>query len=559
MTDKRTVVATIAATTTGVGLLLTSSVFSPAVAAADQPSTVIQLGDSFSSGEGAGWKGNASGTGASSGNRQGTDMAARQRTDGTWRYDPELLVYDETTYRERDGWWGDNPCHKALDAPITRVSQATKVLNLACSGARSKNIWRPAAGGVEQHPGLQTQLEQLKGQISSSDDVQMVVIGVGGNDIRVGGEEGFANLVKQCMTSYAKTYLSEGLFDPQYCKDTLEPQVGDALADIFYNTRKTVDEVRSVLAEEGQPAGSYKLVLMGYPEILPTEFGDWKSPSETAHYDDRCPIRRPDSTWVNNHLITRLNGVLQSAAEYKGVGFIDMSDAFAGHRLCEAGILRGETASTTASKAEWVRYLDVGNLQPGWDVIEALAEDGTSDESLSDILDSQRSITESFHPNDWGQQAIGNCIASYFATAAQGTLKRCYIAGVGPNNTPEYMMLGSLAKHVKITDEVPVKNIGAPLVRSLTIPAGAAAGHYVQVLPDITHPRKGQLKIVLRAPTGKEFILRDFNNDTGAWGSNAAFIQNYLEDPSGTWTIKVWDNDLTSHNGTLNRWTLKAF
>ena len=38
---------------------------------------------------------------------------------------------------------------------------------------------------------------------------------------------------------------------------------------------------------------------------------------------------------------------------------------------------------------------------------------------------------------------------------------------------------------------------------------------------------------------------------------NGTFTRTYTADPSGTWTLKIWDADMQTHNGTLYKWSLR--
>ncbi|WP_165949182.1 proprotein convertase P-domain-containing protein [Kribbella turkmenica] len=537
---------------------LTAAESAPAEASSGTPA-IIQLGDSFASGEGGGWMGNSK---SSTGSRHGTDLAAFQLAGG-WSYAPEEKVYEPSTYREQNGHWGQNPCHRGREAPITWVKRAypsvSKVVNVACSGAKNKNIWMPANGGQEQHPGMKTQLHELMSRISPNDDVKLVSISVGGNDINVGDSAGFGNLVEQCAIAWANAYLNPKPKDV-FCKDAFESEIGPAVSNVFYEQLRTIDLVRQTLAAEGQPVGSYRLVLMGYPSITPAAFSDWAPITEISHMEERCPVRRFDSGWIHSHLIKRLNDVIQAATEERGVGFIDPTDAFDGHRLCESGTVRLPGYHQQARYAEWVRYLDAD--YPSWSSVGKylINGGGTGDEALSVLLNSQRSLAESLHPNYWGQRALGNCLREYFKEASETgppIRRSCFVGGVGDFDHPDYMALKDLPAHSKFTDTVNA-TIGNPITRTITVPTGVTAGHYFQWLPDISHPRKGQLRIHIIAPDGTLFAMRDFNpGDTGAFG-NGTSTRDYTGDPSGKWTLKIWDNDPT-YNGTMHGWSLKLF
>src|ERR1700710_2805500 len=98
-----------------------------------RPSAIVAMGDSFISGEGGRWLGNGS---EPLGTRSGTDRAAVDCDGwGLCDYEPER-IYGAS---ERSG------CHRSDVAPILSapVSVGEKV-NLACSGAKVKNLWPTA-------------------------------------------------------------------------------------------------------------------------------------------------------------------------------------------------------------------------------------------------------------------------------------------------------------------------------------------------------------------------------------------------------------------------------
>ena len=66
-------------------------------------------------------------------------------------------------------------------APIAVGEKA----NLACSGAQTVNVWRAAAGG-QAHFGEPPQADQLAA-LARRDDVRLVVLTVGANDVGFGG------------------------------------------------------------------------------------------------------------------------------------------------------------------------------------------------------------------------------------------------------------------------------------------------------------------------------------------------------------------------------------
>lgn len=102
-------------------------------------------------------------------------------------------------------------------------------------------------------------------------------------------------------------------------------------------------------------------------------------------------------------------------------------------------------------------------------------------------------------------------------------------------------------------------------VTSTVTASEAPRGRKVKVKLDIAHTYRGDLKVVLVAPGGKEVILsnragRSEQNLVGTFGDGEAFAASGLTGLSsvvnaGVWTLKVSDN-ARRDTGTLKSWTL---
>ncbi len=149
------------------------------------PTAIVSLGDSFISGEGGRWLGNGS---ERAGTRSGTDRAAV--TCGGWGCD----YAPERVYGGSEG----NDCHRSDMAPIVSASiPVEERFNLACSGARLRNLW-PAASGGESHFGEEPQVDRLE-RVARRAEVRMVVVTAGANDV------GFGDLVAGCALDWARS------------------------------------------------------------------------------------------------------------------------------------------------------------------------------------------------------------------------------------------------------------------------------------------------------------------------------------------------------------------
>ena len=148
------------------------------------PTAAVSLGDSYISGEAGRWQGNSINP---AGSRDGTDRAFT----GTG-YD-ESLVYDPPS--------DTNGCHRSDVAEIRSASLAVaQRVNLACSGAVTKNIFRASNGG-EGQDGELPQADQLA-TVARDKDVKLIALSIGGNDL------GFASIVTACVEAYADEHDS---------------------------------------------------------------------------------------------------------------------------------------------------------------------------------------------------------------------------------------------------------------------------------------------------------------------------------------------------------------
>src|SRR5688500_8478204 len=123
---------------------------------------IVALGDSFSSGEAGRWNGSSLNI---FGTRDGTDRAARCTFETFGSYDA-TRVYG-SSYA--------NGCHRADVAPIKSAPIAVNEKhNLACSGARTANIFRGAQGG-QAFKGEAPQADQLL-PIAQQKNVKLVLL-----------------------------------------------------------------------------------------------------------------------------------------------------------------------------------------------------------------------------------------------------------------------------------------------------------------------------------------------------------------------------------------------
>ena len=218
------------------------AVVAPAANAGPGSSTtaIVALGDSFSSGEAGRWNGNSLNI---FGTRDGTDRAARCTLGIFCSYDA-TRVYG-SSYA--------NGCHRADVAPIKSAAiSVNEKINLACSGAQTKNIWRASQGGAA-FKGEAPQADQLL-PIAQQKNVKLVLLNISANDL------GFSNHVIDCTVAWTLGFT---------CNAQEQAEIVAGLPAAANGLRKAVDEIRAVMSSAGYSTSQYKFVMQGYASPVP--------------------------------------------------------------------------------------------------------------------------------------------------------------------------------------------------------------------------------------------------------------------------------------------------
>jgi lysophospholipase L1-like esterase len=349
--------ATILITALALGLL-------PQVAMAARPSAIVAMGDSFISGEGGRWAGNGS---EPLGTRSGTDRAAYECGALGCEYDP-ARVYGSSEA---------NDCHRSDVAPIESAPIDIDLrINLACSGAKARDLW-PAAEGGTSHFGEPGEADQLA-VVADRDTVRMVVVTVGANDV------GFGELVAECALDWAHRPENE----EATCHRDAEAQIRARLPEATRGITAALHGVRRVMRAAGYRRSEYRLVAMGYASPFPE--GRWfRYPEDgwSRLTEGGCPVWDADADWAADRATVDLGEALRDAAAASGAEYLDLTDAFDGHQLCDRRARRVGSDGPSPLTAEWFRRLSF----------------------------TQGSTRESLHPNAYGQQAMGTCLGLLFA------------------------------------------------------------------------------------------------------------------------------------------------
>ncbi|MFF1784887.1 glycosyl hydrolase family 18 protein [Kitasatospora sp. NPDC058243] len=348
----------------------------------DREPAIVSMGDSYISGEGGRWAGNANTAETEKGDVWGTDRRSRCPDD------KQDCVYDATSYAN-----GGNKCDRSDVAPIKGTEfediPAERRFNIACSGATTKDILSDSRNGEKP------QIQQLA-DLARTNDIRMVVVSIGGNDLD------FSGIMTACGIAFFNPSLQAS------CKRDKEEQFAKRLNSVRSDVTNTLTAIRHAMSAAGQ--SDYKLVLQSYPNPLPGP-DDFRY-AQGVITSDRfskggCPFRDVDAEWAHNSVVPRITDMLRQTAGSAGAKFLNVQDAFAGHELCEKTAEQATGANSNAnplpaSKAEWVRWVPyvpgLGSVSPN----------------------TQGDVQEAIHPNAFGQQALSQCLTE-FGKAASGS------------------------------------------------------------------------------------------------------------------------------------------
>jgi lysophospholipase L1-like esterase len=332
--------------------------------AAARPSAIVSMGDSFISGEGGRWLGNGS---EPLGTRSGTDRAAYGCGVLGCEYDP-ARVYGASEA---------NDCHRSDVAPIVSAPIAVdEKVNLACSGAKARDLWPGDEGGTA-HFGERPEADQLA-VVARRDDVRLVVVTVGANDV------GFGELVAECAVDWARSPEDE----EATCHREAEAHIRDALPAATRAITAALHGVRRTLRDAGYERSDYRLVAMGYASPFP-EGRRFRYPEDgwSRLTEGGCPVWNADADWAADRATIDLGEASKAAAASTGAEYLDLTNAFGGHQICDRRAQRVGDAGPSPLTAEWFRRLSF----------------------------TQGSTRESLHPNAYGQKVMGTCLSLLYA------------------------------------------------------------------------------------------------------------------------------------------------
>lgn len=238
------------------------------------PLTIVSLGDSTLSGEGAG------------------------------NYTPDT--------NGANGDW----CHRSPQATVfeTDVPGIEAKVNFACSGATAEQV---GLGNVKQYT-EPSQAQQLA-ELVKTHRVAVVVVAMGAND-----DPHFSQLVNQCFQAW---FISS---HPP-CSTTIQPSWQDRVNAMVPKVVAALRDIKKVLGQAGYQPDDYQLVLQSYAAPIGPDV------AAGLQNLNGCPFRTEDLVWVENQGVRVLSAGLAKAATEAGARFLDLSRAGNGHEACSGG------------------------------------------------------------------------------------------------------------------------------------------------------------------------------------------------------------------------------
>jgi hypothetical protein len=342
-------------------LLLPMLVPAAARATPKSPLTAaVTMGDSYISGEAGRWAGNS--IDQTAGN-DGTDRACLPAGSPFCQVDTSKVYLGDS---DSDG------CHRSDTSELLSAKlPVDRRFNIACSGAVASDLLRASTGGTSDH-GEAPQGDQL-GPLAKGNDIKLITVAVGGNDF------GFASIVSTCFEDYT------AMRGP--CEPTEQPKIAAAAPGVVAKVSKTLSDIRAVMGANGYANSDYRLIVQTYPSVAPRAADGRYGTERTAH---GCPFYDSDADWARDHAVFEIGDAVKAAARQNHAEVLDVGNAFEGHEFCSKNDRQATaTDHPDAAHSEWGRIITL----------------------------TQGQTQELFHPNAYGQMALGTCLTD----AAAGT------------------------------------------------------------------------------------------------------------------------------------------
>jgi lysophospholipase L1-like esterase len=224
---------------------------------------------------------------------------------------------------------------------VAQTLGVAELHDVSCSGATTENITGPQSVPLGKNP---PQLDAL------APDTQLVTISIGGNDI------GFADIITECAKRSPLQPTGSA------CKDHYTAGGTDQLAQ---QIDEAAPKVAGVLAEIEKRSPDARVLLVGYPSILPDE-GPGCFPVVPFSPGDVAYLREVEK---------ELNAMLADEAGAAGTDFVDTYTPSIGHDACQLPGTKWIEGLVPTAPAAPVHPNALGMKEIGGMVVDVLADE----------------------------------------------------------------------------------------------------------------------------------------------------------------------------------------
>lgn len=385
---------------------------------------VVALGDSYISGEGAITSNRGYADATPSGSWTNWEVAARSTTIGpktNWGYSG--LVYgDKADWADINSEETIRYCHRSYWGATNGLNDGAnglKMANLACSGATTNS---QVGSGNHVKPGIDFEpvggtvgQAQLLQDFAKTKRVKVVALSIGGNDA------GFADIASSCIKGFTLGWFG---YHCHTKADNINKVTPEAMLVIKNKIKGAVANIVTAMDAAGYARTDWKLVYQQVPMPV-AEVPAFKESGYDRQNKGGCAMYNDDLKWIYDTVFPRLSGAMKGAIEEsKGalgttpVTYVDNTNAFAGHKLCEGGVVDGPwnvktvnhiSADPAHSNALTTAEYAIGSPAPANAGYNGQKSEWATPVILSDQLSNDDRTQNPLHPNYWGQRALAAC------------------------------------------------------------------------------------------------------------------------------------------------------
>ena len=223
---------------------------------------------------------------------------------------------------------------------VARRGGVSDLDDVSCSGATTADLFAPRTTPSGVNP---PQLDAL------TEDTEGVTVTIGANDV------GLVEIVTECVRRSPSRPLGAA------CRDAYTEDGRDVLAD---RIAAAAPAVAAALDEIGERAPDARVLVVGYPAILPVD-GPGCFPA--------VPLAPGDVAYLRDTQVA-LNAMLAERADAAGVEFVDTYDRFAGHDICQRPGVRWVEGPVPAAPAAPLHPNALGMAEMAALVLDELAD-----------------------------------------------------------------------------------------------------------------------------------------------------------------------------------------